>query len=116
MRIPRPSRPGLLRGSWLLCCPLNCRGRHKREERVVSEALSENAEKLLGRAVALRGEYSNGYVPDRILWEAAEIGPVAYDGAAAELIANKLVETQAQTSDPATLKATPKGMRLARGV
>jgi len=43
----------------------------------VSEALSENAEKLLRQLVdlTLREEYSGGWVPDYILWEAAEIGP-----------------------------------------
>ncbi len=82
----------------------------------MSVALSENATKLLRQVVALRRKYSDGYVPDRILWEAAKIGPAAYDGAAEELIANRLAETQSQTSDPATLKATPKGMQLARGV
>ncbi len=80
----------------------------------MSVALSENATKLLRQVVASGRKYSDGYVPDRILWEAAKIGPAAYDGAAEELIANRLAESQ--TSDPATLKATPKGMQLARGV
>ena len=52
----------------------------------MSEALSENAEKLMWQVVALRGKHSGGWVPDRILWEAAKIGPVAYDPAAEELI------------------------------
>jgi hypothetical protein len=99
---------------WLLCCPLNCRGRYKREERTVSDALSENAEKLLRQVVALRGNHSGGWVPDDILWEAAEIGPLAYDDAAKELIANQLAESH--TSDRATLRTTPRGIRLATGL
>jgi hypothetical protein len=80
----------------------------------VSEALSGNAEKLLGRVVALRGEHSSGDVPDRILWEEAKLDYEAYVEAAQQLVANKLAESH--TSDFATLKATPKGIRLVEGV
>jgi hypothetical protein len=88
--------------------------RYNREERIVSVALSEDARKLLRQVVDLREQHSDGYVPDDILWQAAEIGPVAYDDAAEELTARNLAESH--TSDPAILRATPKGMRLAGGV
>ena len=80
----------------------------------MSVALSENATKLLRQVVALRRKYSDGYVPDHVLWEAAELGPAAYDNAANELVANNLAESH--TSDPAVLRSTPKGMQLARRV
>ena len=82
----------------------------------MSEALSPKAEKLLEQVVALKGQYMDGYVPDEILLEAPEIGPLAYDPAAQELIDKKYVVNRGQTSDPAFLKATPKGIRLVEGV
>jgi hypothetical protein len=80
----------------------------------VSEALSEDAKKLLRQVMALRREYPDGYVPDHVLWEAAELDPVAYDDAAKELVANNLAE--GHTSDPAVLRLRPKGMKLAGGI
>jgi hypothetical protein len=82
----------------------------------MSVALTEDAMKLRRQLVALTGKYPGGYVPDRILLETVDIDPKAYDDAAQELIANQLAETQVQISDPSSLKPTPKGMRLARGV
>jgi hypothetical protein len=78
--------------------------------------LSENAEKLLRQLVALtlRGEHSDGWVVDRILWEAADLKPDPYYDAAEQLFENQLVERQGK--DSANLKATPKGMRLVGGV
>ena len=67
-----------------------------------------------GGVVALRGEHSSGEVPDRILWEEANLDYEAYVEAAQQLVANRLAE--GHTSDFATLKATPKGMNLAGGV
>ncbi len=80
----------------------------------MSVVLSEDAKKLLRQVVALKEQYSGGWVPDRILWEAAKLGPAAYDPAAEELIANQLAKSY--SSDPATLKATSEGIKLARGV
>jgi hypothetical protein len=87
--------------------------RHRREERIVSVELSEDARKLWRQVVALAGEYPRGEVPDRILWEGAELNPDAYYDAAEQLVAHKLAESS-QGTDFAVLKATPKGMQLAR--
>jgi hypothetical protein len=113
-RSKKRSGPGPSKGLWHSCCPLNCRGWYKGEERILSEALSEDAKKLLREVMALRREYPNGYVPDHILWEAAELDPVAYDDAAKELVANKLAE--GHTSDPAVLRLRPKGTKLIGGI
>jgi hypothetical protein len=80
----------------------------------VSVALSENEKKLLRQVVALRGEHSGGWVVDRILWEAADLKPDLYYDAAEQLLENQLVEREG--TDFAKLKATPKGMKLARRV
>jgi RIO-like serine/threonine protein kinase len=80
----------------------------------VSVALSENATKLLRQVVALRRKYSDGYIPDHILWEAANLDPDPYYDAAEQLLGNQLVKRQGK--DFATLKATPKGMQLAEAV
>ncbi len=80
----------------------------------MSEALSEDAKKLLRQVMALRREYPDGYVPDHVLWKAAELEPVAYDAAAKELVANKLEEDH--TTDPAVLRLRPKGTKLVGGI
>ena len=58
----------------------------------------------------------DGYVSDEILLEATEINPKEYDPADLGLIKKKYAETQAQISDPSSLKATPKGIRRARAL
>ena len=78
----------------LLCCPLNCRVLYKREEGIVSEALSENAEKLLRQVAALKGDYPDGYVPDHVLWDALRVDPDTYYEAAEELYDKRRVERQ----------------------
>ena len=80
----------------------------------MSVVLSEDAKKLLKQVVALRGEYSDWYVPDFILWEALKVVPDTYYDAAKELYDKGLVERQG--TDFAALKATPNGVRLVRGV
>ena len=80
----------------------------------MTEALTENAENLLRQVVALTRKYPSGEVPDRILWEEAKLDYEAYVEAAQQLVANELADRH--TSDFATLKATPKGMKWARGV
>jgi hypothetical protein len=94
---------------WLLCCQLNCWGRYKRQQRIVSVDLSENEKELLVQLVA-----QDGQVSDEILLGATEIDPKEYDPAALGLIKKKYAETQAQISDPSSLKATSKGIRRAR--
>jgi hypothetical protein len=59
----------------------------------VSEELSEDAQKLLGRVVILGGEYPGGVVQDSTLWEAADLKYEAYVDAAAELVEKGLAET-----------------------
>ncbi len=78
----------------------------------MSVALSENAERLLRQVVALGEEHSDGWVVDRLLWEAAELDYEAYVDAAVQLFENQLVEREG--TDFAKLKATPDGVRLAR--
>ena len=80
----------------------------------MSEARSEDAKKLLKQVVALRGEYSDWYVPDYILWGALKVDPDTYYDAAEELYENKFVERQGK--DFAALKATRMSVRLVRGV
>ncbi len=78
----------------------------------MSEALSENAERLLARVVSLGSEYPGGEVPDEDLWRAAEFDYEAYVEAAQELVGWGLVEIH--TSDFATLKATLEGTERTR--
>ena len=93
IRIPRCTGVGSS-GALLLCCPLNCRVLYKREEGIVSEALSENAEKLLRQVAALKGDYPDGYVPDHVLWDALRVDPDTYYEAAEELYDKRRVERQ----------------------
>jgi hypothetical protein len=96
-------------GLRLFYCPLNWRGRYKKEDRLVSGDLSEDEESLLSQLKA-RG----GYVTDKDLLEATEIDPKEYDDAALGLIKKKYAETHVGISDPSSLKATPRGIRRAR--
>ena len=80
----------------------------------MSEALSQNAAKLLKRVVTLGRDHQGAEVPDRMLWEAANLDPDAYYDAAEQLFEAQLVEREG--SDFAKLKATVKGMRPARGL
>ena len=81
----------------------------------MSEALSENAQRLLGRVVILGGEYPGGLVQGSILWEAADLKYEAYLDAAAELVEKGLAESLADASDFPGLKATPAGTERIRG-
>ena len=78
----------------------------------MSEALSENAQKLLGRVVVLAEQHPGVEVPDEDLWRVAEFDYEAYVEAAQELVGWGLVESH--TSDFATLKATPEGIEMFR--
>ena len=82
----------------------------------MSEALSENAQRLLGRVVILGGEYPGGLVQDSILWEAANLKYEAYVDAAAELVDKGLAESLADASEFPALKATPEGTERVRGI
>jgi hypothetical protein len=58
----------------------------------LSEARSPEAMRLLRQVVALGEDHSDGWVVDRILWEAAELDYDAYVDAADQLFENQLVE------------------------
>ncbi len=79
----------------------------------MSEELSEPAERLLAKALVLRREYPDGWVPDEILWEAAELAYERYVVAAEELVEWGLAESQG--SDYAALRATPEGIDMVPG-
>jgi hypothetical protein len=91
-----------------LCCPLNCRGRYKREGRIVSGDLSEKEERLLSQLVA-----RDGFVTDKILQEATGIDPLEFDDAAIGLVNKRYAETPVPTSDPSRLRATQRGIMRA---
>ncbi len=78
------------------------------------EELSEDAQKLLGRLVVLEGQHPRGEVPDRILWEAAELDYEVYVDAAAELVAKGYAENPSGGRDYPFLKATPEGLEWVR--
>ncbi len=82
----------------------------------MSEALSENAQRLLERVVILGGEYPGGLVQDSLLWEAASLKYEAYLDAAAELVEKGLAESLADASYFPALKATPAGTERIRGI
>jgi hypothetical protein len=71
--------------------------------------VSEAAENLLGRIVALGEEYPDGWVPDDVLWSAANLSNEEYVDAADELVVGGLAESQADASEFPFLRATPEG-------
>jgi hypothetical protein len=76
--------------------------------------LSEAAENLLGRVVALGEEYPDRWVPDDILWPAANLSYEEYVDAADELVVGGLAESQAHASEFPFLRATPEGVERVR--
>jgi hypothetical protein len=71
--------------------------------------VSEDAEILLERVVALGDEYPDGWVPDEVLWPAANLSYEDYINAAGELVESGLAESQADASDFPALRSTPEG-------
>jgi hypothetical protein len=76
--------------------------------------VSEAAENLLGRIVALGEEYPERWVPDDVLWPAANLSYDDYLNAAAELVESGLAESQADASEFTFLRATPEGRERVR--
>ena len=80
----------------------------------MSEALSENAQRLLGKVVVLGEEYPGGVVQDSLLWQAASLKYEAYVDAAAELVEKGLAKSLANASYFPALKATNEGAERIR--
>ena len=76
--------------------------------------MSEAAENLLDRIVALGEEYPERWVPDDVLWPAANLSYDDYLNAAADLVESGLAESQADASDFPFLRATPEGIERVR--
>jgi len=76
--------------------------------------VSEAAETLLGRIVALGEEYPDRWVPDDVLWPAANLSYVDYVNAAAELVESGLAESQVDASEFPFLRAAPEGRERVR--
>jgi hypothetical protein len=74
----------------------------------------EAAENLLGRIVALGEEYPDRWVPDDVLWSAANLSYEEYVDAADELVVGGLAESQADASEFPFLRATPEGRERVR--
>ena len=82
----------------------------------MSEALSENANKLLGSLVFLGENSPEGVVQDNTLWQAAGLDYEAYVDAARELVDEGDAENPTNASDFPSLTATPKGMERLRSL
>ena len=79
--------------------------------------ISENAEKLLGKLVALgQKREADAYVEDEVLWDAANLSYEEYVDAADELVVGGLAESKANASDFPFLRATPEGRGRIREV
>ena len=76
--------------------------------------MSEAAEHLLGKIVALGEEYPDRWVPDDVLWPAASLSYDDYVDAAAELVESGLAESQADASEFPFLRDTPEGRERVR--
>ena len=76
--------------------------------------MSEAAENLLDRIVALGEEYPERWVPDDVLWPAANLSYDDYLNAAADLVETGLAESQADASEFPFLRATPEGRERVR--
>ena len=76
--------------------------------------MSEAAENLLDRIVALGEEYPERWVPDDVLWPAANLSYDDYLNAAAELVESGLAESQVDASEFPFLRATPEGRERVR--
>ena len=76
--------------------------------------MSEAAENLLDRIVALGEEYPERWVPDDVLWPAANLSYDEYLNAAADLVESGLAESQADASQLPFLRATPEGRERVR--
>ncbi len=76
--------------------------------------MSEAAENLLDRIVALGEEYPERWVPDDVLWPAANLSYDDYLNAAADLVESGLAESQADASEFSFLRATPEGTERVR--
>ena len=71
--------------------------------------MSEAAENLLDRIVALGEGYPDRWVPDDVLWPAANLSYEEYVDTADELVVGGLAESKADGSDFPFLRATPEG-------
>ena len=78
--------------------------------------MSEAAENLLGTIVALGEEYPERWVPDDVLWPAANLSYDDYLNAAADLVESGLAESQADASEFPFLRATPEGRERVRSL
>ena len=76
--------------------------------------MSEAAENLLDRIVALGEEYPERWVPDDVLWPAANLSYDDYLNAAADLVESGLAESQADASEFPFLRAIPEGTERVR--
>jgi hypothetical protein len=76
--------------------------------------VSEAAENLLDRIVALGEEYPERWVPDDVLWPAANLSYDDYLNAAADLVESGLAESQSDASEFPFLRATPEGTERVR--